>query len=306
MSAFFRPLIKAVITLWLAVTIAFFLARIAGDPAAQLAGEFATPETLQRIRAELGLDRSLGAQYVSFLGDLVRGDLGESFSYHVSNMGLIASRLSASLTLAVAAMVIAVVIGVPLGVIAATREGSITDRVVSVLSLVGQSVPTYWVGLMGITLFAVTWGLLPAGGDGSVSAYVLPAAAVAFVPMAAITRLTRSSMIEAIQQDFFAAGLARGLSRRRLVWRHALRHTALPVLTVIGLQTGLLLSGTVTAEVVFSWPGLGRLVTDAVQQSDFPLVQAVVIVGALVFVIVNLLVDLSYPILDPRLRRGKT
>ncbi|MTD12366.1 ABC transporter permease subunit [Nakamurella sp. YIM 132087] len=305
MSSVLRALAKAVITLWIAVTIAFFLARIAGDPAARLAGEFATPATLQRIREQLGLADSLLAQYVRFLGELVRGDLGDSFSYHVSNVSLIASRLPASLTLAISAMVIAVVIGVPLGVLAAAREGSVVDRVVSVLSLVGQSVPTYWIGLMGITVFAVTWGLLPAGGNASFSAYILPAVAVAFVPLAAITRLTRSSMIEALQQDFFSAGLARGLSRPRLIWRHALRHTALPVLTVIGLQTGLLLSGTVTAEVVFSWPGLGRLVTDAVQQNDFPLVQAVVIVGALVFVVVNLLVDLSYPALDPRLRRGK-
>jgi peptide/nickel transport system permease protein len=301
-----RPVLRAIVTLWIAVTIAFVLARAVGDPAAQLAGDASSPKLLAQIRSQLGLDRSLLSQYTSFLGHLVRGDLGTSFSYRMPNTTLIWSRLPASLSLAAGAMLVAILVGVPLGVLAAAREGRIADRIVSFGAVVGQSVPLYWVGLMGIVVVSVGWGLLPAGGNVGWKSYIMPVLTVSTVPLAFIARLTRASMSDAMQGDFFVAGLARGLSRPRMIWQHSLRHTLLPVLTVIGLQTGLLLSGSVTAEIVFSWPGMGRLITDGVQRRDFPLVQAIVVVGALVFVVVNLAVDLLYPIVDPRLRRSHT
>ena len=297
---------RALATLWLAVTAAFLLTRVSGDPAVRIAGELATDNILDGIRHQLGTDRPLIVQYFDYLWHLIRFDLGKSLTYHTDNLELIGSRLPASLALAVGAMAVAIVVGVPLGVISAARVGSLIDRVVSVISLIGQSVPLFWVGLMAIMFLAVRWGMLPAGGNESLTAYILPTLTLATIPLAQITRLTRSSMGEALSGGFISAGLARGLSRTRMIWNHALRHTALPVLTVIALQAGMLLSGSVTVEVVYSWPGMGRLIASAVELRDFTLVQGLVVVAALVFVVANLAVDLLYPVIDPRLRRSRS
>lgn len=297
-------LVAAIATLLLAVTIAFFLARLSGDPARTILGPLASEEQVALKRAELGLDQPLLSQYVSYLGELVRGDLGESLRYGQSNWELIWSRFPASIQLSVAAVAIAVLIGVPLGVFAALKENTIWDRLSVIASLSGQSLPLFWIGLVFILLFSVNLGWFPAGQSGTWKHLVLPAVTLSFFPMARISRLTRSAMTEVLEEGYVTAARARGLRERTVVVVHALRNAALPVVTIIGLQAGALLSGAVTVEFVFAWPGLGTLATQAVSFRDFTLVQAVVVVGALVFVLINLVVDLIYGLVDPRIREA--
>lgn len=295
---------NAIVTLVVASSIAFFLARGSGSPVQQILGDFATPEQIAQLNATLGMDQPLIVQYGRFLLDLVTFNLGDSLRYGLSNMDLIAGRLPASIELASAALLIAVVIGVPLGIVAAVREGGVIDRLASALALLGQSVPLFWLGLMLIMLFAVQLGWLPAGQNTGFSSLVLPAVTLSTLPMAQIARLTRSSMSEVLHEGFIAAARARGLAGWRIILVHAFRSASLPVVTIVGLQMGMLFSGAVTVEFVFAWPGLGSLATQAVQTRDFPLVQAIVIVGALGFVLINLLVDLLYGLVDPRIREN--
>lgn len=293
---------NAVLTLLIASSLAFFLARGSGSPVREILGESATPEQIAQLTAQLGLDKPLIVQYGQFLLDLVTFDLGDSLRYGQSNLDLIAGRLPASIELALFALLLAVAVGVPLGIIAAMREGSIIDRIASVLALLGQSVPLFWLGLMLILLFAVQLGWFPAGQNDGIESLVLPAVTLSTLPMAQIARLTRSSMSEVLNEGFISAARARGLAGWRIILVHAFRPASLPVVTIVGLQAGMLLSGAVTVEYVFAWPGLGSLATQAVQTRDFPLVQSIVVVGALVFVLINLVVDLLYGLVDPRIR----
>jgi peptide/nickel transport system permease protein len=293
---------NAVLTLLIASSLAFFLARGSGSPVREILGESATADQVAQLTAQLGLDKPLIVQYGHFLLDLVTFDLGDSLRYGQSNLALIAGRLPASIELALFALLLAVAVGVPLGIIAARREGSLIDRIASMLALLGQSVPLFWLGLMLILLFAVQLGWLPAGQDDGIASLVLPAVTLSTLPMAQIARLTRSSMSEVLNEGFIAAARARGLAGWRIILIHAFRPASLPVVTIIGLQAGMLLSGAVTVEYVFAWPGLGSLATQAVQTRDFPLVQSIVVVGALVFVLINLAVDLLYGLVDPRIR----
>lgn len=299
-----RKLVNGLVTLLLAVTIAFILARGTGNPVREMLGELATEDQVHALSAQLGFDRPILVQYFSFLRGIFTGDLGTSIRYGTSNLDLIASRLPASLTLAVGAMIIAIVLGVPLGVWAAVREGRAVDRLASGVALLGQSVPLFWLGLMLILVFAVNLGWLPAGQAGSVSSVVLPSVTLAMLPLAQIARLTRSGMTEVLGEVFMVATGARGIPAWRRIFVHGFRNASLPVVTIVGLQTGALLSGAVTVEYVFAWPGLGSLATKAVQTRDFPLVQAIVVFGALVFVVINLVVDVLYGVLDPRVRDG--
>ncbi len=286
----------------LAVTLAFLLVRLAGDPVVHMLGDIAPPEQIEAKRHELGLDRPLVVQYVSYMGSLLTGDLGESLRYQRSNGPLIAGRLLASLQLAGAAILLAVVIGVPVGLFAAFREGTSVDRVMMFFALISQSLPLFWLGMMLILLFAVELRWLPAGQSGSWKHVILPAVSLSAYPMARIARLMRSSAIDVIGEDYVTAARARGLSRWRVATVHVLRNAALPVVTIIGLHLGQMLSGVVTLEVVFSWPGLGALAVGALRFRDFFLVQAIVVVGASLFVAINLAVDLLYGAIDPRIR----
>ncbi|MGI5242237.1 ABC transporter permease [Dactylosporangium sp. CA-139066] len=295
---------NALATLLIAVSIAFFLARSTGDPVRQMLGDFATDDQVAQLKAQLGLDRPLGVQYLSFLGHLVTGNLGDSLRYGASNLELILGRLPASLELVAGAMVIAVLFGVPLGIWAAMREGRLVDRLASTVALAGQSVPLFWLGLMLILIFAVSLGWLPAGQATGFSSLVLPALTLSMLPMAQIARLTRSGMSEVLGETFISATHARGIKPWRTNLIHGFRNASLPVITIVGLQAGALLSSAVTVEFVFAWPGLGSLATQAVQTRDFPLIQAIVVVGAVVFVVINLIVDVLYGALDPRIRDG--
>ncbi|GAA1042693.1 ABC transporter permease [Virgisporangium ochraceum] len=262
----------------------------------------APPEQREALRQELGLDRPLIVQYLDYLKSVFTGDLGNSLQFYQPNTQLIMDRLPFTLQLVGAGMALAVLVGVPLGVLAATREGTWWDRAASTVALLGQSVPVFWFGMMLVALFAVKLGWLPAGQSGTVRHLILPALTMSVYPMAHIARLTRASMSDALGEPFIDSAHARGIAPRRVVWRHAFKNAMMPILTIVVLQTGILLSGAVAVEYVYSWPGLGQLALQAIQFRDFPLVQAIVIFGAITFVVLNLLVDVLHSIVDPRVR----
>lgn len=297
-----RHLGAALVTLWIAVTMAFALGRLSGDPTSNILGPMASAEQREALQAQLGLDQPLLVQYLDYLKGIVTLDLGTSLQFYQPNLDMILDRLPYTLQLVGAGMLIAVLVGVPLGVLAATREGTWWDRAASALALLGQSVPVFWLGMMLILLFAVRLGWLPAGQSGSLQHLILPALTMSLYPMAHVARLTRASMSEVLREPYIDSARARGLRVRSIVWRHGFGNASMPVLTIVVLQAGALLSGAVAVEYVYSWPGLGQLALQAIQFRDFPLVQAIVVFGAITFVVLNQLVDVLHVVIDPRLR----
>lgn len=289
-------------SLMIALTMAFGLGRLSGDPTANILGPIAPPEQREALRQQLGLDQPLLTQYLEYLRGVFTGDLGTSLQFYQANTTMIMDRVPFTLQLVAAGMGLAVLVGIPLGVLAATREGTWWDRGASTLALLGQSVPVFWLGMMLVVLFAVNLGWLPAGQSGSLKHLILPAVTMAMYPMAHIARLTRASMSESLAEPFVDSARARGISETRVVWRHAFKNAMMPILTIIVLQTGILLSGAVAVEYVYSWPGLGQLALQSIQFRDFPLVQAIVVFGAVIFVVLNLLVDILHSVVDPRVR----
>jgi peptide/nickel transport system permease protein len=328
-----RRLLLLVPTL-LAISIAVFLLihLIPGDPAQVMLGERATPAALAALRAELGLGDPLWVQYGRFLTGLLRGDLGRSLKTHEQVSQEIAVHFPATLELAIAAMAIAACAGIGLGLLAATRHRSFLDQLTMMVAVVGVSMPIFWLGLMLMLLFGVQLGWLPIAGRldtgfmvervtgfvtldallagefrafwNAVAHLALPALALATIPMAVIARMTRSSVLEAMRQDYVRTARAKGLPEHRIVLRHAVRNAFLPTLTVLGLQFGSLLGGAIITETIFAWPGVGRWLLLAVHARDFQAVQGGVLVIATTFVVVNLMVDLGYSIVDPRIRHG--
>lgn len=299
-----RKLGGALVTFVLALTFAFLLSRLSGDPTVNILGPFAQPEQFDELRARLGLDDPLPVQFLDYLTSAFTADFGASLQYGQENTSLILERLPNTLILLAVAMTLAIAIGVPLGVLAAVKEGSAWDRLASTTALVGQSVPVFWLGLMLILVFAVNLGLLPAGQDGGPAHVVLPAVTLALFPLAQIARLTRATMAEVLREPYIDAARARGLAARRIIGLHALRNASLPVVTITALQAGLLLSGAVAVEYIYNYSGFGLLAIQAVEFRDFTLVQAVVVFGVLAFVLLNLLVDVLYAVIDPRIRRA--
>ncbi len=293
----------------LGVTILVFLMlRIApGDPLIALLGEEAqgmSRAALDELRVQYGFDRDPVSQYLSFLSGAVRGDLGESVRTGQPVLREIAVRLPATLQLAGAGMAIALVLGLSLGVLAAVYRRTLVDYLAVIVALAGVSIPVFWSGLILMLYFALELGWLPASGYGTWRHLVLPAVAIGFSSSAIIARVTRSSMIEVLRSDYIRTARAKGVPDRRVHMRHALRNAMLPIVTVVGLQFGGLLGGSVLTETVFAWPGLGRLVVDSIRAQDLPLVQGSVLFIAVVFILINLLVDLSYALLNPRIRYG--
>jgi ABC-type dipeptide/oligopeptide/nickel transport system permease component len=283
--------------------LSFVFMRMSGDPVMLMLPPDATHQQIEDFRERMGFNDSLAAQYVRFLGGAVKGDFGQSLRHQQPSMGLVLERLPATMELAAAGMVLARLGAIPVGIASARRRGSFVDYLGMGGSLLGLSMPNFWVGIVGILIFSVHLRLLPTGGRGTWLQLILPAFALGSYLMALIARLTRSGMLEVLSQDYVRTARAKGLSERLVVWRHALRNTLIPLVTVVGLQIGELLSGTVVIETVFAWPGVGRLVVQAVFQRDYPLVQAAVFVLAMTFVGVNFLVDVTYRFLDPRIRR---
>jgi peptide/nickel transport system permease protein len=299
-----RRLIHAVFVVWGVVTVVFFLVRLTGDPAVFLVDQSATQAEVAHARTLLGLDRPVHVQYVAFLRAVPRGDFGASIRERRPALRMVLEHLwPATVELAAAALVLSTLPAIPLGVVSATRQNRLPDHLSRIGSLFLQSMPSFWLGLMLILVFAVVLGgLLPAYGSGSLRHLILPAVTLAAAPLAQNVRLIRAGMLEVLGQDYVRTARAKGLAERFVIYRHGLWNAAIPVLTVTGLSLGFMLSGAIIIETVFSWPGLGRLIVQAVPGRDFPVIQAGVFVFALIFVVLNFLVDLLYAAVDPRIR----
>ncbi len=341
-----RRLISVLPTL-IGVTFVIFMFQrlIPGDPAIAMLGEHATKENVERIREQFGLNRPIfldrealaqgdlngffDTQYIRYLGRLIRLDLGESIHRRIPVAETLALRFPATFELALLSMLIAVIIGIPVGIASASRRNSLLDGVTMIGSLVGVSMPIFWLGLMEIMLFAVFLNWLPSGGRLSsgiqletitnfvlidslitnntpafidaLQHIVMPAAALATIPMSIIARMTRSSMLDVLQEDYIRTAKAKGLVERVILFKHALKNAFLPVITIIGIQAGTLLAGAVLTETIFSWPGIGKWVYDSILARDYPIVQGATLLIAVVFLVANLLVDISYAMLDPRI-----
>ena len=273
-----------------------------GDPATVLAGDTASPEAIARIRTDLGLDEPLPVQYVRFVDRLAHGDLGTSIRTHRDVTIEILDRFPYTLELAIAAVLLSTLVGVTTGVVAAVNRGRLADVLAMGLAVVGLSVPTFWIALLGILFFSLTLHWLPVTGAGSVASLILPAAALSVHSAAVKARITRSSMLEVLGQDYLRTARAKGLRERTVVWRHALRNALIPITTIIGLQFGSLLGGAFIIETIFGWPGVGRLAVQSIFDRDFPIIQGTVLLVAVAYLVTNLVVDLLYAWLDPRIR----
>ena len=281
--------------------ISFFFIHLSGDPAMLMLPPDASKAEVEALRRQMGFDDPLYLQYWRFASRAVQGDLGVSLYQRVPALGLILERLPASLELAGAAMLIALVVSVPLGVVSAVKRGSAWDVGSMLGALFGLSMPHFWLGIMLILLFSVTLGWLPTSGRGTLAQLIMPSLALGLSLMAMFARLTRSVMLEVLSQDYVRTARAKGLRERIVIGKHALKNALIPLVTVAGMQFGFLIGGTVIIETVFAWPGVGRLVVQAIFSRDYPLVQAAVLVLAVIFVLVNLAVDLLYLYLDPRI-----
>jgi ABC-type dipeptide/oligopeptide/nickel transport system permease component len=282
--------------------VSFFLTFLTGDPAEIMLPPGATAAQIAQFRAEWGFDDPLPVQYWRFLKRAVHGDFGISLRHGQSSLPLIAARLPATLQLTLTAMVLAIVLALPLGVLAATHRGRPIDLLAMGVALFGQSVPNFWLAIMMILLFAVSWGLLPTSGRGGIAHVVMPAVAIAINLMALPTRLVRSTMIELLSEDYIRTARAKGLRELFVTTGHALPNALIPLVTVIGLQFGYILGGAVVIETVFTWPGVGLFTIQAILNRDYPVVQASVFILATAVVLINLIVDLLYVWLDPRIR----
>jgi peptide/nickel transport system permease protein len=318
------------VLLGVSIVVFFMVRAIPGDPAQLLLGQQATEEQVQQVRQNMGLDKPVIVQYGIFLADALRGDLGTSIVTGRPVTTELLARLPATLELTAFAMLVAILVGVPVGVISAVKQYSLLDKFTSVLALTGISMPIFWLAMILIVIFFVNLGWLPFPGrlstgyavtsitglvlvdslltlnfaafwDG-LKHLILPAIALGTIPMAVIMRMTRSSMLEVMGEDYVRTARAKGVVPRRVIFKHALRNAMLPTVTVIGLQAGLLMGGAVITETIFSWPGVGQIAYDSVNRRDYAMIQGVVLYGATLFVLVNLLVDVLYAVLDPRVR----
>ncbi len=292
----------ALISLFLLSLTIFFLMRVTGDPAVLLAEPGASQADLDAIRHQFGLDRPLWIQYGSFISHLVRGDFGQSFYYRTDVFELYLSRLPASLLLASAAMAFSLLVGIPTGIIAAVRVNQWWDSVGKIFALLGLSMPSFWVGLVMILFFSVYLGWLPSSGSGTVLHLVMPSIALGWVFAASHMRLTRSSMLEVLGSEYVKLARLKGLPEALVISKHAFKNALIPVLTLAGINLVIMVNVAVVVETVFAWPGVGRLLFEGIAFRDFPVVQATVLLGGVMIVVVNLLVDILYAVIDPRIR----
>jgi ABC-type dipeptide/oligopeptide/nickel transport system permease component len=295
-------LLRAMIALWLVSTVVFVVMRLSGDPVPLLLPPDAPRSEIFRVRRELGLDRPLPVQYAVFLEHAVRGDFGRSIHFREPAMRVVAAYLPATLELGLAAFALAAFVGVPVGVLSAVKRNSLLDHGTMTLALVGQSAPTFFLGILFVLVISLQLGLVPTSGRGTWAHLVLPALTLGAFAMASIARLTRSAVLESLGADYVRTARAKGLSEMFVVAKHTLRNAALPVVTITGLQFGTLLGGAVVTETVFAWPGIGRLAIQSIYNRDYPVVQASVFLSALMFIVLNFLIDVVYGVLDPRVR----
>jgi peptide/nickel transport system permease protein len=289
--------------LWLVLTLVFLMIHIVpGDPVEQMLGEGAAPGAAAQLRHSLGLDQPLGQQYGHYLLGLFRGDLGQSFKFQAPVRQIIFERYPATLQLAFLALLVCASIAIPAGVLAAHRRGQTPDRLIGVFTLFGLAIPNFALGPLLILLFSIEIGLLPVSGRNGLGSYVLPAATLGAALAAILTRMVRGAMLEELSADYIRTARAKGLSTTAVLFRHGLRNALIPIITILGLQFGTLLAGTIVTETIFSWPGIGRLTVQAISARDYPLLQGCILVISLSYVLVNLLTDAIYSVVDPRVR----
>ena len=301
-SYILRRCINAIIVLLGVATIVFFLVRLTGDPVVIMLPPDASASQVEQFRVMLGFDKPLSQQYFIYMTNLLKLDLGRSLRYDAPVFGLILERLPATLQLASTALLLSLALAIPSGIIAALKRGTLLEQGIMVFALFGQSMPVFWMGILFVILFAVNLHWFPTGGYGNWKYLVLPAVALGLRLMALVTRLLRSSLIEVLESDYIRTARAKGLLPFTVIAKHAFRNSMLPVVTVVGLEIGSLLGGSVVTETVFAWPGVGQLLIQAINYRDFPLVQAVTILMAFVFVFLNLVVDILYVFIDPRIQ----
>ena len=290
-------------SLWLVLTLVFLMIHIVpGDPVEQMLGEGAAPGQIAELRHSLGLDQPIGKQYVRYLFQLAHGDLGKSLKFGAPVRAVIFERYPATLQLSLLALLVCAVIAIPAGVLAAHRRGKTSDRAVGLFTLFGLAFPNFALGPVLILIFSIELGLLPVSGRGSALNYILPAATLGAALAAILTRMVRGAMLEELSADYVRTARAKGLSTTTVLFRHAFRNALIPIITILGLQFGTLLAGTIVTETIFSWPGIGRLTVQAISSRDYPLLQGCILVIAVSYVLVNLMTDVLYSFIDPRVR----
>ncbi len=298
----FKRLLHSIFLLFGVTLIVFIVVHLSGDPTALLLPPDATKEDIATLRHELGFDKALYVQYLEFLKGILHGDFGLSIRQGVPAFPIVLSHIPATAELTAAALIIALAFAIPIGVYSSVKPNSFTDNIGMIVVLLGQSVPAFWSGLMLIFLFTVTLHLLPAYGRGGFDNLIMPAVSLGFFSMARIARVTRSSMIGILGKDYIRTAKSKGLSDYLVTIRHAFKNAAIPVITMVGMEIGRLLGGVAIMETVFAWPGVGRLVIQAIYSRDFPVVQAAVFTLAMIFLVINFIVDILYTYLDPRVR----
>jgi peptide/nickel transport system permease protein len=298
----FRRLLQSLLVLFGVSCVVFFILYLTGDPALVLLPPDASAEDVIRFREVMGFNDPFIVQYGRFLAGALRGNFGQSIRHGEPAFDLVIERMPATFELAGAGLLIALCLAIPAGIISAVRRNTLADYVATVVALLGQSMPTFWLGIMLILVFSVQFNLLPSSGRGGLQHLILPAVTLGLFTTARITRLTRSGMLEVLNQDYIRTARAKGVSNQPVVWKHALKNAAIPIVTIVGIELGTLLGGSVITETIFAWPGVGRLSVQAIYNRDYPVVQAAVFLLATTFVLVNLLVDVIYTYLDPRIR----
>jgi peptide/nickel transport system permease protein len=298
-----RRLIQMMIALFLMSVIVFLLGRLTGDPVSMLLSQYSTEEDRIRITKELGFDKPILEQYGIFIVNALRGDLGKSVAGdNRPALTLILERFPASLKLALVALIISILIGIPLGVLSAAKRGSFLDALARLVALLGQSLPAFWLGIVFMYFFSVKLRLLPTSGYGGLRHFILPAATMGLFTVAAVTRLTRSSMLEVLDSEYIKLARIKGVSEAIVIWKHALRNSLIPVITFMGSFFATMITGAVVIETVFSWPGIGRLAYESILNRDFPVMQGVILFMTTLYIMANLIVDILYAWVDPRIR----
>jgi peptide/nickel transport system permease protein len=297
-----RRLLQSLVVLFGVSFVVFAILHLTGDPALVLLPPDASAEDVRRFREVMGFNDPFLVQYGRFLKGALQGDFGQSIRHGEPAFGLVLERMPATFELAGAALLLALCLAIPAGIVSAVRRNSPVDYIATVVALFGQSLPTFWLGIMLILVFSVQFHLLPSSGRGTLVHLILPAVTLGLFTTARITRLTRSGMLEVLNQDYIRTARAKGVSDPPVVWKHALKNAAIPIVTIVGIELGTLLGGSVITETIFAWPGVGRLSVQAIANRDYPVVQAAVFLLATTFVLVNLVVDLVYTYLDPRIR----
>lgn len=298
----FRRLLLALLACLTVLVISFALTRLSGDIAISIAGQNATQQDIETIRRNYGFDRPLPVQFLDWAGRAARGDLGKSYIFQVQVAELVEERLPVTLILGLTGLSIALLVGLPLGIVAAMREGTAVDRAIGVVALFGQAMPSFWLGLVLIITFGLKLQWLPISGLDTWDGYVMPGAVLAFSAIPALMRLTRAGMIDALASDYIRTARAKGLSRASIVLKHALRNAAMPVVSIAAVQLGFMLGGSIVIESIFGLHGVGHLAWESISKNDFPVVQAIVLILAIIYIGLTLLADLANAALDPRLR----